>query len=85
MIPNYAIIPLLLAAFITLAIGYYIQNPVRPIRNLHFVMMVLAVLLIFADLFAGSLMPWLSIPIFAMALLWLAIGSTLLWRRGSAR
>jgi hypothetical protein len=85
MIPNYAIIPLLLAAFIVLAVGHYMQNPLRPIRNLNFVMMVLAVLFIFADLFASGLMPWLSIPIFAIALLWLAIGSTLLWRRVLAR
>ena len=85
MIPSYAIIPPLLAAFAMLAADHYMLNPARPVRNLRFVMMVLAVLLIVADLFAGVMMPWLSIPLFAVALLWLAIAGTLFWRRMSAQ
>ena len=72
MIPSYAIIPPLLAAFAMLAADHYMLNPARPVRNLRFVMMVLAVLLIVADLFA-------------VALLWLAIAGTLFWRRMSAQ
>ena len=85
MIPSYAVIPLLLASFVVLAADHYMMNPLRPIWNAHFVMMVLAVLLIFADLFAAAMMPWLSIPIFALALLGLATAGTLFWRRMSAQ
>lgn len=85
MIPTYAIIPVLLAAFVMLAADHYMLNSVRPVWNSRFLMMILAVLLIVADLFANAMMPWLSLPIFALALIWLAISGTLFWRRMSTR
>lgn len=85
MIPSYAIIPLLLAAFVLLAADHYMLNPVHTVRNLRFIMMFGAVLLIVAELFASNFYPWLSLPLFGLALLWLAIAGTLFWRRMSAQ
>lgn len=85
MIPTYVIIPVLLAAFVMLAGDHYMLNPVRPVWNIRFLMMILAILLMIADLVAGAMMPWLSIPIFALALVWLAISGTLFWRRMATR
>ena len=85
MIPSYAIIPVLIASFVMLAADHYKLNPVRPVRNSRFLMMVVAILLMIADLFVGAMMPWLSVPLFALALIWLAIAGALFWRRMSAQ
>ncbi len=85
MISSYAIIPPFLAAFVLLAADHYMLNPVHSVRNVRFLMMTGAVLMIIAELFAPTFMPWLSLPLFALALLWLAIAGTLFWRRMSAQ
>jgi cytochrome c-type biogenesis protein CcmH/NrfG len=55
MIPTFAIVPLLIAAFVVLTIDHYQLNPVNPVRNIRFGMMASAVLMMFLQIVLGQL------------------------------
>ena len=79
--PTYAVVPPLLAAFAVLAYLHWQGNPKHHIRDLRFLMMSAAILLMFAQiLFAGSF-PVVSLVCFPLALLWLAVALVLLRRK----
>jgi peptidoglycan/LPS O-acetylase OafA/YrhL len=69
--PNGAIIPLFIASFVVLALQYYRTNPDRRVFNLHFLLMMGAVVLMLATVFysEGSL----SLVFFGLAVAWLGI------------
>ncbi len=75
-IPSGAIIPLYIASFVVLAFEYFRVNPERRVLNLHFGLMVGAVVLMLADVF---LVEWLlSLVFFVLALSWLGLSLYLL-------
>ncbi len=76
-IPTGAIIPPLLVAFLVLAVEYYRVNPEHPVANIRFLMMIAAVLMMFAQLMFGRVVPWLSVVLFALALVWLGVAAVL--------
>jgi hypothetical protein len=63
-ISNYAIAPFGLASFIILVFQYYRINPDRRVFNLHFLLMVTAIVLSLADVF----FPGGSVVYFVLAL-----------------
>ena len=70
-IPNGAIVPFYIASFLMLSFQYYRIDPDRRVFNLHFGLMAGAILLIF---FTVSLIePLLSMILFGLALLWVAV------------
>ena len=70
-IPTSAIAPLFIASFILLAFQYYRIDPDRRLLNLHFGMMLGAVLLIFLRIMLPG--PDLSMVLFALGLGWLGV------------
>jgi hypothetical protein len=83
MIPTFAIVPLLIAAFVVLTIDHYQLNPVNPVRNIRFGMMVSAVLLMFIQIVLGGVSAWISLVIFLLSAIWLVTACYMLWRRAS--
>ena len=79
--PTFAIVPPLLVAFVLLAFEHYKTNPQNQLRDLRFVMMAAAVVMIFTQILIGSVLPWLSLLLFALALVWLAVAAALVARR----
>ncbi len=84
MIPTYAIVPVLIASFVILAFDHYQLNPLRPMANARFALMVSAVVMMFVQISLAGLSPWISLVIFALAWIWLAAACLLVWRRLSA-
>ena len=84
MIPTFAIVPLLIAAFAVLTIDHYQLNPANPIRNIRFGMMVSAVLMMFIQIMLGGLSPWISLAIFLLSAIWFVSACYMFWRRASA-
>jgi hypothetical protein len=72
-IPSGVFMPLYIASFIMLAFQYFRINPERRVLNLHFGLMVAAVVLMFAAVFLGNLS--LSPVFFLLALF--SLGLTL--------
>jgi hypothetical protein len=66
-----AIVPLFIASFVLLAFQYFRINPERRLLNLHFCLMVGAVVLIFATVFLADVP--LSLVFFLLALFWLGL------------
>ena len=60
-----------------LAVGYYRVNPEHPVTNIRFLMMIAAVLMMFVQLMFGRVVPWLSVVLFALALVWLGVAAVL--------
>jgi len=81
MIPTVAIVPVLIAAFAVLAFDHYRLNPLRPVRNIRFCMMVSAVILMFIQILLSWMSRWISLAIFVTALVWLATACLLVRRR----
>jgi hypothetical protein len=70
-IPTAAITPLFVASFVMLALQYYRIDPRRRVLNLHFGLMIGAVVLIFASVALAN--PRLPSVFFLLALLWLGL------------
>jgi hypothetical protein len=77
-IPGSAIAPLYIASFLMLSFQYFRINPQRRVRNLHFALMVGALVMMLADVFMAT--SPVSLILFALALLWFAL-SLYLFRR----
>ncbi len=75
-IPTGAIVPLFIVSFIVAAYEYFRINPDRRVLNLHFGLMVGAVVLMFTAIFLTE--PALSPIFFALGLLWLGLALYLL-------
>jgi uncharacterized membrane protein len=80
-VPSFAIVPLLLVAFVLLAIEHYKTNPDHQVRDLRFVMMAAAIVMMFAQLLIAPILPWLSLLLFGLALVWLVVAAALMRRR----
>ncbi len=80
-VPTGAVIPPLLLAFGLLAFEHYRTNPEKPIRDFRFLMMVAAVLMMAAQLIFSGIFWWLPPALLVLALIWLAVGGTLVARR----
>ena len=79
--PTFAVVPPLIVAFALLAFEHWKTNPEHQVRDLRFVMMVAAVVMIFTQLLFASVLPWLSLLLFGLALVWLAVAAALVGRR----
>jgi hypothetical protein len=79
--PSFAVVPPLLVAFVLLAYDHYMKSPQHQLRDLRFVMMAGAVVMIFTQLLVASVLPWLSLLLFGLALVWLGVAATLVGRR----
>jgi len=79
--PTFAVVPPLLAAFVLLAFEHYKTNPQHQLRDLRFVMMAAAVVMIFTQVLIASVLPWLSLLLFGLALVWLGVAAALVGRR----
>jgi hypothetical protein len=79
--PSYAIVPPLLVAFVLLAFEHYMTNPLHPIRDFRFLMMAGVVVMIFTQLLFATMLPWLSLLLFGLALVWLVVAAALVRRR----
>jgi hypothetical protein len=75
-ISNFAIIPIYIVSFIILVIQYFRINPDRRILNLRFLLMLGAVVLLFATVFFSPM--HLSLAFFLLALFWLGLSLYLL-------
>lgn len=79
--PTFAIMPPLIAAFVLLAFEHYKTNPQHQLRDLRFVMMATAVVMMFTQLLLAPALPWLSLLLFGLALVWLGVAAALVGRR----
>jgi len=79
--PSYAVVPPLLVAFMLLAFEHYKTNPVHQLRDFRFLMMAAVVVMIFTQLVIGSILPWVSLLLFGLALVWLVVAAALVRRR----
>jgi len=79
--PSYAVVPPLLVAFVLLAFEHYKTNPLHQIRDFRFLMMAGVVVMIFTQLLFASTLPWLSLLLFGLALVWLVVAAALVRRR----
>jgi uncharacterized membrane protein len=79
--PTFAIVPLLIAAFALLAYDHYMKSPQHQVRDLRFIMMAAAVVMIFVQALIAPAFPWLSALLFALALIWLVVAAALVGRR----
>ncbi len=80
-LPTFAIIPPLIAAFALLAFEHYKTSPQHQVRDLRFVMMAAAVVMMFTQLIITPILPWLSLLLFGFALVWLGVAAALVGRR----
>lgn len=80
-IPTFAIVPVLIAAFVILACDIYILNPSNYVLNIRFILMFSAVAMMFLQILLSNLLPWLSFPLFLLGLVWLAAAIVLMRRR----
>jgi hypothetical protein len=80
-IPTFAVVPLLIAAFALLVFEHYRANPGHPVRDLRFLLMAAAVVMMFAQILIVPALPWLSLPLFGLALVWLAVAAALVGHR----
>jgi len=79
--PSYAVVPPLLVAFVLLAFEHYKTNPVHQLSDFRFLMMAAVVVMIFTQLVIGSILPWVSLLLFGLALVWLVVAAALVRRR----
>ena len=79
--PSYAVVPPLLVAFVLLAFEHYKTNPLHQIRDFRFLMMAGVVVMIFTQLLFATMLPWLSLLLFGLALVWLVVAAALVRRR----
>jgi hypothetical protein len=79
--PSFAVVLPLLVAFVLLAFEHYKTNPVHQVRDFRFLMMAGVVVMIFTQLLFASVLPWLSLLLFALAVVWLAVAAALVRRR----
>ena len=84
-IPTYVVVPILIAAFAMLCAEHYIANPEKHIRDIRYLMMVAAVIMIFTQILLAGSFPGVSLPLFILALAWLAGAGLLMYRRLAAR
>jgi len=84
-VPSYVVVPILIAAFAILSAEHYIANPEKHIRDIRYLMMVAAVIMIFAQILLAKLFPAVSMPLFILSVLWLAGAGLLMYRRLAAR
>ncbi len=84
-IPTFVIVPLFIIAFVVLAIENYVARPDRQFRDTRFLMMLAAVVLMLAQILLGPAVPWLSLPLFVLALVWTFVAFLLMSRRLAAR
>ena len=80
-IPTFVIVPVLIAAFVILAYDIYCLDPDNAVLNIRFLLMVVAVLVMFFQILAGDAFPGLSFPIFLLSLLVLVAGFVFIRRR----
>ena len=82
-IPNSAITPLYLVSFVLFAIQYFRLNYDRRLMNLHFGMMLGAIVLMFLTAFVVA--RWFSWAFLLGGLLWLGVAIYLLRKMSRAR
>ncbi len=80
-IPTLAIVPPLLVAFVILAFLHWRGQMKNQILDLRFVMMVGAVVIMFAQILSAGTYAVVSLVCFPLALLWLVVAVVLLRRQ----